>query len=97
MKKKASEHYKNSTKTTIWKKITELGNEVIICLKSKKLKLYETYNDRTEKWLNLFLKNELDETDPVFKEVLKFYNNCKAKPEVKDMLKAQIQRCSLAK
>ncbi len=30
--------------------------------------------------------NELDETDPVFQEVLKFYNSCKAKPKVKDML-----------
>ncbi|ONI41448.1 hypothetical protein AN640_07965 [Candidatus Epulonipiscium fishelsonii] len=68
------------------KRIEELGSEVVICLKSKKLEIYETYNDRTEKWLNLFLKNELDETDPVFQEVLKFYNNCKEKLEIKDML-----------
>ncbi|ONI39899.1 hypothetical protein AN639_05130 [Candidatus Epulonipiscium fishelsonii] len=66
--------------------ITEIGNAVAVCLKSKKLSKYETYNERTAKWLNLFLNKELDETDPVFKEVLKFYNNCMEKGKVSDML-----------
>ncbi len=37
--------------------IYELGNAVVVCLRSKKLKKYETYNERTEKWLNLFLNS----------------------------------------
>ncbi len=65
-----------------------------MCLRSKKLKKYETYNERTEKWLNLFLKRELDDTDPVFQEVLKFYNNCIEKGLVSDML---VQESTYAK
>ncbi len=66
--------------------VSELGNSVLICMTNGELKNYNNFNDRTKKWLDLFLNRELDESDPVFTEVLKFYNKCIEKGMVNELL-----------